>query len=181
VVKKINENCDAAIRECKEDQVRLVVSEAKKIGMRNARIDQLRKLVNGPYDKFLQEQFKRAKKCKHHPRAIRVSIKLKDLEIEQKGAELSLPRFPRLKNPMEWSGEKFTFGSTSKRAENMLRWQAAHIHAPLTTPPMGGMDARLPPAAVAKKVIHCFDTIQKYGTRAATTAQACGTCSRNGK
>lgn len=161
VVKRINENCDAAIRECREDQVRLVVSEAKKVGMRNSRIDQLRKLVNGPYDKFLQEQFKRAKKCKHHPRAIRVSIKLKDMEIEKRGAELSLARYSRMKQPMEWSSEKFTFGSTSKRAENMCRWQKEHLHAPLTMPPMGGMDTRLPPKEVAKKVIHAFDTVQK--------------------
>ena len=65
----VNKETVKGIRECEENQVRAVVAEAANVGMRNKDIDQLRKLVKGDYGKFLAEQFKKAKKCKHHDRA----------------------------------------------------------------------------------------------------------------
>jgi hypothetical protein len=65
----VNKETVKGIRECDEHQVRAVVAEAAEVGMRNKDIDSLRKLVKGDYGKFLAEQYKKAKKCKHHDRA----------------------------------------------------------------------------------------------------------------
>eukprot|EP00040_Diaphanoeca_grandis_P025752 m.143132 g.143132 ORF g.143132 m.143132 type:complete len:1427 (-) comp30293_c0_seq1:306-4586(-) len=159
-VTSVNKGTIKATEECEENQVRAVVAEAAEIGMRNKAIDVLRKLVNGDYGKFLAEQFKKAKKCRHHARAIRVALKLKDREMEKKGtAMFTLERYTGLKDPMEWSNEKFTWSSVAKRAQNMLHWQEGHLHAPLTR-----ASVQVGDVAGTARVINLFDTVQKAMT-----------------
>jgi len=157
----VNKETVKGIKECEEQQVRAVVAEAAAVGMRNKDIDHLRKLVKGDYGKFLAEQFKKAKKCRHHDRAVRVSIKLKDRELEGKLATFEFATWGGLKDPMAWSSESFTWGSTSKRAANMLRWQSAHLHSPITRAAAQVPD---PTAlkALAVKITNGFDTVQKF-------------------
>jgi len=156
-VTSVNKGTVKATEECEEFQVRSVVQEAAAIGMKNKALDALKKLVNGDYTKFLSEQFKKAKKCRHHARAIRVSIKLKDRELEKKGmGQFSLERFTGLKDPVQWSAEKFTWGSATKRAETMIHWQEPHLHSPLTR-----VSAQPTDVPGMTRVCNAFDTVQK--------------------
>jgi len=61
-VTKINKLAKQAKKECIEEQVRAIVKAADSIGMRTSIIDGFRKLIKGPYLKFLDEQFACASK-----------------------------------------------------------------------------------------------------------------------
>ena len=85
-VTKINEETEKATEQCIEHQVRTIVTAADEINMHTDALTDLRALVNGDYAKFLDRQFKCAKRCKHNDRAVRVMVKRKDLLCERKGA-----------------------------------------------------------------------------------------------
>ena len=61
-VTKINKLAKQAKKECIEEQVRAITKAADAIGMRTSIIDGFRKLIKGPYIKFLDEQFACASK-----------------------------------------------------------------------------------------------------------------------
>ena len=158
----VNKETIKGTTECEEHQVRAVVAKANEIGMKNKALDALKKLVKGDYAVFLSEQFKKAKKCKHHARAIRVSIKVKDRELNKKGPNaFRLDGYPGLKIPMEWSKEKFTWGSTEKRAQAMMVWQLEHLHAPMTRTSVAIGGDPHQQLAMTTRVVNCFDTVQK--------------------
>eukprot|EP00041_Stephanoeca_diplocostata_P035801 m.1275779 g.1275779 ORF g.1275779 m.1275779 type:complete len:1469 (+) comp24762_c0_seq12:253-4659(+) len=158
----VNTEAAKGMRECEENQVRAVVAEAEAIGMKNKDVDHLRKLVKGDYGKFLAEQFKKAKKCKHHARAIRVSIKLKDREMNKKNpSSFDAKTYAGLKDPLTWSKEKFCWGSYQKRADGMMIWQAPHLHAPLTKASAQIADPTQR-ALLTTQILNAFDTVQKF-------------------
>lgn len=66
-------------------QVVDAVAKGRELGIRSKAFDKLRKLAEGPYDDFLKEQKKRAKKCGHHARAVKVMVKRADRLIDSKG------------------------------------------------------------------------------------------------
>ena len=165
-VKWVNKEVVKATRECEERHVRAVVSEATKIGMagrpsQSPSLKALIRLVKGDYNKFLAEQFKKAKKCRHHSRAIRVALKQKTREYKKKSAVLYAADYGALKDPMAWSKEKWHFGRDSTRAARMMKWQETHLHAALTTT-LDRVTDREHVAATTAKIIHAFDTVQKF-------------------
>ena len=137
-----------------------MVAEAASINLHNPDIDALTRLVKGSLDRFLAEQFKKAKRCKHHARAIRVSLKQKNREFNKSNANLIIRDYALLKQPMAWTKERFHFGSDATRAKNMLNFQEAHLHAPLTTSLLGNND-KMYVERVKAQIIHTFDTVQK--------------------
>ena len=172
-VTKINEETEKATEQCIEHQVRTIVTAADEINMHTRPLDALRDLVNGDYAAFLDRQFKCAKRCKHDDRAIRVLVKRKDLLCERDGGDgaLAPARCATLKRPHEWASEKL-FGNKEKWAGNMLRWQDAALHAPLTTCAGGvqaGLGARLGLSGgdaafkdARAKIFNNFDTVRKF-------------------
>lgn len=88
-------------------------------------------------------------------------MKLKDRELEGKLASFELSTFQGIKEPMAWSSESWTWGSTSKRAQNMLFWQQDHLHSPITR---GAASVGDPSASKAlfAKAVNAFDTVQKF-------------------
>ena len=165
-VKWVNKEVVKATRECEERQVRAVVSEATKIGMTalptpDPALKALIRLVKGDYNKFLAEQFKKAKKCRHHARAIRVALKQKTREYGKKSTVLHAADYGALKESLAWSKEKWHFGRDSTRAAKMMKWQEAHLHAPLTTA-LARVADREHVTATTEKIIHAFDTVQKF-------------------
>ena len=62
---------------------------------------------------------------------------------------------------MTWSKEKWHFGRDSTRSARMMKWQEPHLHAPLTTA-LDRVADREHVAATTAKVIHAFDTVQKF-------------------
>ena len=61
-VTKINKLAKLAKKECIEEQVRAIVKAADAIGMKTSTINGFRKLIKGPYIKFLDEQYACASK-----------------------------------------------------------------------------------------------------------------------
>jgi len=159
-IKHINKEAIRAMRECEEHHVRAVVAEAAEINLHNADIDSLTRLVKGSYDRFLAEQFKKAKRCKHHSRAIRVALKQKSREFNKSNTNLRMSDFSLLKQPMAWTKERFHWGSDTTRAANMLKFQEAHLHSPLTTSLFGNTD-KLYVKLVTARILATFDTVQK--------------------
>lgn len=90
-----------------------------------------------------------------------MSIKLKDRELEGKLGAFELASWGGLKDPMAWSGESWTWGSTSKRANNMLFWQKDHLHSPITRAAATIADPNAA-KALATVVTNGFDTVQKF-------------------
>jgi hypothetical protein len=165
-VKWVNKELIAATRECEENQVRAVVSEATKIGMHsiptpNPNIKFLTKLVKGDYNKFLTEQFKCAKKCRHHARAVRVSLKQKNRELTKTPKVRYANEYGSLKEPTAWSKEKFHWGRDSTRSKLFMKYQVDHLHAPLTTALLRVQDETYL-ATTTAKILHAFDTVQKF-------------------
>jgi hypothetical protein len=127
----------------------------------DAGLKTLIRLIKGDYNKFLAEQFKKAKRCHHDARAIRISLKQKNREFAKAKTVLDPAAYMALKQPLGWSKEKWQWGSDRDRAAAMMRFQEKHLHAPLTT-----ALARISDPVMLKSttgtIIHCFDTVQKF-------------------
>ena len=167
-IQKITKEAKLAIQQCIEDQVRTVVGAADDIRMNTKPIRKLRKLVNGPYSTFLNEQFKCAKQCKDDMRAVRVSVLKKNLEVEDDtGNVFAAKKFHDLKDPMKWANEKW-FGNKVTIAEKMLKFQKATIHSPLTKRSVSS-DDKTHLRLLRKYSLNNFDTVQKYMGQRNTT------------
>lgn len=132
-------------------QVIDAVAKGRELGIRSKAFEKLRRLAEGPYESFLKEQRKRAKKCGHHARAVNVMVKRADMLVDKKGAvrpcsiclvmnkvciplhrcltlvrspvqSLALSKFTGLKEAEVWAAEKGT-GRASRmfRGSGMLR------------------------------------------------------------
>eukprot|EP00040_Diaphanoeca_grandis_P036460 m.232435 g.232435 ORF g.232435 m.232435 type:complete len:1418 (-) comp33622_c0_seq1:24-4277(-) len=125
---------------CLESQVIAAVKKGKELGIRSKDFSKLRKLVEGNYDDFLKLQYKRAKKCNEHARAIRVMVKRVDMLVNDKGSELAVKNFTGLKPSSDWAKERSGtyFGSTLIRGSGMLQYQSGDLQSPLTTAASGG-------------------------------------------
>ena len=88
-------------------------------------------------------------------------MKQKTREYTKKGTVLYAADYGALKDPMTWSKEKWHFGRDSTRSARMMKWQEPHLHAPLTTA-LDRVADREHVAATTAKVIHAFDTVQKF-------------------
>jgi len=84
-------------------------------------------------EKFAQEQLKAAVRSKDQDRAIRITIKIKDMFFKQQGDMFTFRGFPKFRTPVEWSNLKFTlFSSTREELQRtMFRWTKTPIHASL--------------------------------------------------
>ena len=114
-----------------------------------------------PANSFLIQQHKAANGRGHNARAVWLAILIKDREMEEKregSFQISFEfencaglKYKGVKDPIEWSKETFTWGSTEKRAKGMLEWQEAHLHSPLTRHG----------CAAPTRIINAFATVQK--------------------
>jgi hypothetical protein len=162
-VTKINKLAKQAKKECIEDQVRAIVAAADAIGMTTPIISGFRKLIKGPYITFLDEQFACAAKLDDVDRAVLVDVKRKDIVVQQKGAALSLSKFPGLKDAMLWATEKFG-GNKEKRAEGMCSFTRERLHSPFTMATAQAMTRgdKVYQKEVKDKTLNVFDTVQKF-------------------
>mmetsp|Transcript_10588 Transcript_10588/g.25881 ORF Transcript_10588/g.25881 Transcript_10588/m.25881 type:complete len:1397 (-) Transcript_10588:192-4382(-) len=159
-VRRITEELHEGFKHCIEHQVRCVVAAADEISMPgDKKLAKWRGLVKGPYSTFLEAQYSHAIDQKDVDRAIRIMVRRKDLVVEEKQGDLTLDRYPKLKEAMSWAREKW-WGSREKRAANMLKHQFERLHAPLSTVLAGEMDKRRL-KAVKYKISAAFETIQK--------------------
>ena len=163
-IKKINKETKKATKECVEDQVRTIVAAADQIRLRTKALSKLRKLVKGPYNAFLKEQLRCAKKCGHNDRAVRVSVKIRDgvVRKDRKGdRKLQVfANFRGLKDSVQWASSKW-FANKEKLASGMLRWQKATLHSPLTRNVESGFDKGH--VKLMKRLSkNNFETVQKY-------------------
>ena len=161
-VRKINKETEKALKQCIEDQVRVVVAAAKAINLKTKGIRKLRRLIEGPYSDFLEEQFNCAKKCKDDDRAIRVAVLRKNEMVADGDSSglLDLVKFQGLKDPMNWAKEKW-FGNKALLASRMLCFQTAAIHSPLTKSVCSGFD-KDHVKLMKKYALNNFETVQKY-------------------
>ena len=140
-IKRIKTEAAKAREECIEAQVRVVHAAAQAVGYNDADIEFFGQLISGPREDFLREQFDRAHACGHADRAIRVNVERKDLLVAAKRDALAINKFPHLKNPMLWAGEKF-LGKKSELSAGFLKFQSSVIHAPLTTTAGAGKEKK---------------------------------------
>lgn len=157
-VKRINEEARRAERTYEEDHILAVVKAAKEIGLGGKVIKNFIALVDGPRQDFLKAQYDKAVSLNDHNRAVRIGITRKDLLVSTQRDQLALERYNRLREPMEWSSEKF-WGDKQKRAENMLRFQRDTLHAPLTQ--IGAQNPQHD-KFLRQKITNSFESVQKY-------------------
>ena len=129
---RVNEETQKASGNLEEDRVRTCLTAADEIGMVTEYLTYFRELVDGPYNVFVDQQFKKAVEIQNHERAIRLAIKSRDLLVEDKGSKFQLSACKKLKAPSQWAKEKGFFGDKEKLALNFLKWQKDIIHSPLT-------------------------------------------------
>ncbi|GAB5362911.1 hypothetical protein AAMO2058_000839200 [Amorphochlora amoebiformis] len=160
-VRRINEELESGYVACIEDQVRTVVAAADEIKMPGTeKLKKWRKFVNGSYDSFLSAQYKHAVKMGDSDRSIQIMIRRKDILVNQNKTNLTLDKYPLLKERMNWASEKW-WGSTERRAKNMLSFQYESLHAPLSTTVDGINDQRRK-KELRRQVTAAFETIQKF-------------------
>lgn len=156
-----------AIERCVESQVLAAVKKGKELGIRSKQFNKLRKLAEGDYNDFLKLQYKRAKKCDEHARAIRVRLKMVDRIMQEKGGSLALKKYSGLKASMDWSAEKPAgfVGSKLIRASGMLSYQKDELHSPLTKAASGGAKpgviATVHAKIFARKYFEMFQIVQQ--------------------
>jgi hypothetical protein len=128
-IDRISEEVNLVCYTLDEFHVEAVVKAGDEIGYSSEWLDYLRGLYNGPKKDYLKAQYDKAVENKNHDRAIRIGVKMKDIQMDDEAGQWSnLASYPKLKAAHEWAGEKF-FGSKEIRTANFLSWQPEKIHA----------------------------------------------------
>jgi len=119
-----------------EEQMQDVMSRADGINYTTPEIEEIRTLLlNTPEEKFVQMQLKAAIQNNDQQRAIKVTIRLKDLVFEKQAAMYTFENFGVLRDKVEWAGMKFLSFSKDELAAGMLHFSPKPIHAALTEVP----------------------------------------------
>eukprot|EP00013_Stygamoeba_regulata_P023515 CAMPEP_0177666056 /NCGR_PEP_ID=MMETSP0447-20121125/21382_1 /TAXON_ID=0 /ORGANISM="Stygamoeba regulata, Strain BSH-02190019" /LENGTH=1567 /DNA_ID=CAMNT_0019172187 /DNA_START=105 /DNA_END=4808 /DNA_ORIENTATION=- len=106
------------------------VEQADAINMEHAIIEECRGYLCLSMDKFLQEQLKKAKQLNDPARAIRLTIKMKDMFFATHGKMFIFKTYGNLRNPEAYAKAKL-FGRDQLKL-NMLQWTKQPIPTSLT-------------------------------------------------
>lgn len=110
-----------------------IISRADGIHYMTPEIERIRDLLlNTPEEKFVQLQLKAAVANNDPARAIRITIRLKDLFFQKAGDLFQFEKFGVLRDRMEWASMKFLSFNKEELAMTMLIWTNNPIHASLT-------------------------------------------------
>jgi len=164
-VVRIDSEADKAAVSLHERHVRAVLKAASEVGFKSKAVKKLRALADGPAAAYIQAQYTAAVKLGDHERAISISAGLKAQRVADRGEALALANFGSLKEPLSWGNEKW-WGSAQLRADTMLSYTDAYIHAPLTRTLAAVYVPRL--KQIQPRLLEAFENIQKMMGQRAT-------------
>ena len=116
-----------------EHHMNVVIKAADELQFQNDYVEYFRALIfQTPLDLFLKEQMKAAVKLGDHARAIRITLKLKEVVLSSQEDSFQFQKYGKLKAPKDWADEKlFTF-DREKLAQSMLVYvEDSTIHGSL--------------------------------------------------
>lgn len=127
---RIDEEAINAGETLMEHHVNACIGAADEINLQtNDWINYFRDLLANE-DDYLQAAYDKAIENKDDDRAIRLGIKQKDAMYKANKNQYPINRYPKLKDPQTWAGEKL-FGNKDQLTAQFLVWQKDKIHAPL--------------------------------------------------
>jgi len=133
-VKRVEEEAQVANYSLEEKHMDVVLRAAEEVGYYTDIIGQFRTLLyNTPKTDLLKILIQRCVEIGDQARAIRVTIRMKDMIFEGRSDMFVLRNFGQLKSAEEWAGEKFLTLSREKLVESQLLWTKDKIHTPLTS------------------------------------------------
>lgn len=132
-VMQLNTEAAHAVVMLEEAPMRNILTRADAIRLTTPDIEKLRTLIfNTAEEKFVQLQLKAAVALKDPSRAIRVTIKLKDLFFKKAGPMFSFDNYAKLRTREAWADMKFVSFSRDELAAGMRKHTKDPIHDPLT-------------------------------------------------
>ncbi len=121
---------ELALRVLDERAMAVCIKAAAEVIYKSDTLDQSHKLLyQTPKEAFLKEQMKCAVSMRDNARAIRITVRLKDMFLSSNEHMFMLPGFAKLKTPVEWAAEKFFCMDRDKLASSMLVWSEDPIHS----------------------------------------------------
>lgn len=131
-VRRINEEAQIANYNLEEKHMEIVVRAADEVGFYSEIIEGFRTLLyHTPKKDLLKILLQRCVEINDTARAIRITIRMKDMIFEGQSAMFKLRNFGQLKSADEWAGEKFFTMSREKLVAGQLQWTTDTIHSPL--------------------------------------------------
>jgi hypothetical protein len=132
-VLQLNTEAPVALRFLEEDPMKDVLARADAVNLKTDEIEKLRTLIhNTSEEKFVQLQLKAALATKDPARAIRVTIRLKDLFFKKAGPMFMFDNFPKLRSRSGWAALKLITLKRDALAAGMREHAKSPIHACLT-------------------------------------------------
>ena len=129
-IARIIAESELALRVLDERAMAVCIKAAAEVIYKSDALDQSHKLLyQTPKEAFLKEQMKCAVSMRDNARAIRITVRLKDMFLSSNEHMFLLPGFAKLKTPAEWASEKFFCMDRDKLAASMLVWSDDPIHA----------------------------------------------------
>eukprot|EP00475_Leptophrys_vorax_P042051 TRINITY_DN79370_c0_g1_i1.p1 TRINITY_DN79370_c0_g1~~TRINITY_DN79370_c0_g1_i1.p1 ORF type:complete len:1265 (-),score=404.92 TRINITY_DN79370_c0_g1_i1:50-3844(-) len=132
-VRRIEEEAQVANYSLEEKHMDVVLRAAEEVGYYTDVIGQFRTLLyNTPKTDLLKILIQRCVEIGDQSRAIRITIRMKDMIFEGQSAMFVMRNFGQLKSAEEWAGEKFLTLSRDKLRDSQITWTRDKIHSSLT-------------------------------------------------
>jgi hypothetical protein len=158
---RIEQEGEKAFNTLNDPDIRIILKAASEIAYpikSNKHLKKLKQLIDGPALEYYNAQLECAKKIGDHERAISLSLLLAMEKIQSQPQVFALNQFRLLKDPMTWGNEKW-WGSAKYRADTMLSYNDAYVHAPITVQFQNMPEPRQ--SELTEKVLMCYENIQK--------------------
>lgn len=127
-IDRINAEIEVAATTLDEFHVEACIKAGEEIGLSNDWMQYFQGLYYGPKKDYLEAMKAKAIENQNHDRAIRLDIKLKDIQMEEEADKwCDLTSCPRLKKADEWAAEKF-MGKKADLAAGFMYFQETKIH-----------------------------------------------------
>lgn len=118
---RIVEEATNAIPALEERPMKVCINAADEIGFQNEIVEYFKALLfQTPADVFAKEQLKAAVKLGDHARAIRITLRLKDMFLSNAEDQFQFSKYGKLKPPKDWADEKWVTLDREKLALGML-------------------------------------------------------------
>jgi myosin heavy subunit len=158
---RIEQEAEKALKTLSDPDVRAILRSANDVGYpikTNKSLKRLKSLVDGPAMDYYNAQFECAKASLDYERAIALSQLVTLERVQNQLNAFSVSNFNLLKDPMTWGNEKW-WGSAKYRADTMLSYNDAYVHAPITIVFNNMPEPRKDD--LIEKTLLCYENIQK--------------------
>ena len=150
---RLSARLEEVMKTLERDEMGSVYAECKRLEYESPALEEIEKLMGVSEQELLKMQYKRATETGQQQRAIEKEIELKELCLEQFGANFVFEKCQMLRDPVDYANAKTFSLHRDDHAAGMLMHSTSSIITSLT---------RLEDPADIKDAINCFKCILGY-------------------